>query len=424
MRKNRRKLHRELRLKAEARARIRALDRARERTRAARTRELAEAALRGRRPVSDERPCVQLASVRTLCSLAGVRAPMLRRVERVFAAVKRVAPGEAVADNLPWLLLLARPEWVRTPETAPVAAGSVKKRRDALASHLFAKWPVPAFLLRSLDVPRIAVARVPEEDAWAVEVLALVGRGDSLRKEVGTTHFPTPLTRKMVHRFLASTAETAPITALRRAQVWALGGEPRLASLLLRTRLGELRGPDLDLGEAFWQRVIGWLAGQSCAHLDANALDAVLGWVEAAQRNAVAEGTEVQLTGRTLDRVRALADEARILGRRRAGEAFPVSGIPGLEDGGWAIREIGTPGALVDEGLAMQHCAASYRHLIERRKVALFSLTWEGQRRVTVEVSLGAGRVVQTKRLANAAPLAEEAAVIQRWARAVRLRTR
>jgi hypothetical protein len=192
--------------------------------------------------------------------------------------------------------------------------------------------------------------------------------------------------------------------------------------VLLHTRLGELRGPDPDLGEPFWHEVIGWLCRLQGLHrLDAGTLDEVLAEVERWQRQALDEGRKLVLKGRTAASVLRGVEVRRETAVRSAGGAYPTSGLVPMSHGPWQVIALDTPALLQEEGQAMGHCAWSYRTLIRKRKVALFSLR-RGDHRVTVEVALGAGRVVQAKRKANR-PIDEvERAIIGMWARRNHLR--
>mgnify|MGYP006979932034 CR=1 FL=1 len=254
-RRNRRKLHRAQRIAAEKQAATRAARRQAQRLADA----SAEAAIARAlaRPKTVPAPgaatpsaqvTLALASMTNLMELAGVDATTKAKVQQLVTVLGDKAPSLARCEMLPWFLLLARRPWHRAPDRWRPPGGSDRRKRDQLALHLLTAYPVPAFLVRSLDVDPLPVARIPVEDEWAVELLAWVGQGRSLR-QVPAHVLPTPLTRKMAHRFLQATASTAPIAALRQAQVAAYGGSRGLARRLLGTRLGVLRGSDVHTGE-------------------------------------------------------------------------------------------------------------------------------------------------------------------------------
>jgi len=416
-RRNRQKLHKELRLRAEARqsarrdARIRATA-DRERTRAA-----VEQALRqtvARRARRSDLPDV-LRSHRELLKLAGVAAKTSNRVVRLVRALHPESPSLTRPNQLPWLVLLARQPWVRKPEDWITAWADTRGRRRRFAAYLLEKFPVPRFLFQAFEIRPVQLARVPVEDEWAVKILAHVGRGRSLRSLVGTTALPTPLTRRMCHLFLCAKSELAPVVALRMAQVAAHGGPSELAVKLGQTRLGRLHAVDGVTGEPFWDDVISWLCRRRASwDLDDRRLDVLLAFAELRARE---NGGANILRGRTPSSVLDEMDRCALRELRRDGDAFPTSGLWGYDSGPWTIEEILTPGALHDEGDAMSNCVWTYKALVEDRKVSLWSLCFRGHRLATVEVALGSGRVVQARRKTNRSCSADELRVIGVWAR-------
>ena len=412
-RRNRQKLHHELRLRAEALAverRLRAQQRREEEDRSRRALEL----MRARQRNSEQ--ATLWGTLRHLMSLARVSRARQGLVRRVVDVVEEQIPTQWTVEQLPWFLLLTSQPWRRPPECFEAPVGSVRAQRDALAEHLFLDWPAPAFLLRGLDVLPLAVARVPVEDEWSIRLLAHIGRGRSVFDLVGTPALPAPLTRRMCHILCQSPDWTPPVAALRCAQVEGLGGPRELAQRLLMTRLGRLHGPDTVAGEPFWHDVIAWLCRWPGVAGSAEELESVLGWIEAQRRAAASLGRRFTMSGRTDSSVRQRAlSYARSL--QWAGcDAFPTSGLLPYTGGGWEIVELADGISLAAEGEAMSHCVAMYATHLRSRKVAIFSLRCAGERRATVEVALGAQAVVQAKRKANAACTRDEIAVIARWA--------
>lgn len=424
-RRNRRKVHRELRNRAEARQQQRCAARARRKREQARA---LEALARTRRICSPaaaqiSSPPTLFRSVEELLHLANAPRVLVQRVYRICSIVSSQIPALGITAQLPWFLLLAEPAWVRAPQDFRAPSGSIRRKRDALASHLFARYPVPAFLVRALDVDPLAVARVPVEEHWAVGLLAHVGQGHALRTLVGSALLPVPLTRRMCHLFLSATASTSPLLALRAAQIVGSGGSASLAHALMHTRLGSLRGPDALVGEPFWHEMIAWMARQpQLATLDAARLERLCAWMEASQRDLVSQGRALSLKGRTPRSVLRAVDAWHALRARPLHpDDFPESGLQPLARGAFAVDEIRTEAQLSEEGARMHHCAFSYRRLIRRGKVALMSITEHGDRVATVEVSLGAGRVVQAKGAFNRECTAAQLAFLRAWAEHNRL---
>ncbi|UOQ68502.1 PcfJ domain-containing protein [Hymenobacter volaticus] len=70
---------------------------------------------------------------------------------------------------------------------------------------------------------------------------------------------------------------------------------------------------------------------------------------------------------------------------------------------------------MLDEGRTLRHCVASYFDSCRRGRSAIFSLTLNGTRAVTLEVQANR-TIVQARGLFNRRPNDEEGAWIQRWA--------
>lgn len=417
-RMNRRKWHRRQRNRAEERDRERVLARRAARAeRVEKEQAIARAMHRQHRraDVVRSHSAPDLTAWYELMELAHEPEQTQALVSRVVASLCKHVPTLSTLGNLPLQLLLARQPWVRDPADFLPPRGSVARRRNAFALHLLAMYPVPTFLLNALDVPEAWVARVPVEDEWAVQVLAHIGRGKSLRTLVGTPVLPTPLTRRMCHLFLSAKAQTSPILALRSAQVRGFGGGQALADALMRTRLSTLRGADPHVGEAFWHRVIRWLVVGTEGRVPPD-LEDLLAHVERLRREGLRHDRVVEPWKRPFD---AVLTDARFHSRgRRDNRALPASGLltGAAETEHWTVEELDSTHALEDEGITMSNCVRAYRQLVHKRRVALFSFRRKSERKLTVEVALGKGAVVQVKGPANREPSEEERTVVARWA--------
>jgi hypothetical protein len=73
------------------------------------------------------------------------------------------------------------------------------------------------------------------------------------------------------------------------------------------------------------------------------------------------------------------------------------------------MREILTGAGLVLEGRPRGHCVASYRSLIADQTVSIWSLTCDGQRRLTIEVRNRTRLVWQARGRSNRMPKPIEA---------------
>lgn len=350
--------------------------------------------------------------------MAEIPSEIIRRVRQLFQRVAPRIPELATTEQLPLFLLLARQPWVRSPDSWVPPSGSWRRRRASLGQHLLGRFPIPAFLLSALEVEPCWVARVPVEDEWAFELMALIGRGCSLTEAVSTGLLP-PLTRRMCHLLLSAHADRDPVCALREAQVMGFGANRSLAEALMRTPLSQLQGPDHQVGEAWWHGAIGWLSTRE--GLTLTEVPELVAWIGHARREAVDQGKAFELTGRPLAAVRRHAvghqQRLRVL---QASVDLPPSGLfPfAFKEGAiqWSVAEILSSAGLAEEGTAMSNCVQQYRKHVQKCKTAIFSLRADGQRRATIEVARAVRRVVQAKGPANRRLTPEERRPIEAWA--------
>ncbi len=280
----------------------------------------------------------------------------------------------------------------------------------SLVRHLFVKYPVPAFLYKAW----LPGGTNPER-RWFVEIAA----GASVRQLSG---LPVTLTRRMAFLFLNAPGWCTPTTALRYAQVAALGGDEWLAWHVGRSHLGGNGFRDDD----FWITVIRFLA--TVPMLDGTQINAILDYI--AHRRVLEAGFSMK--GRTpnalLRQVEAWQEGQNRL-RNRGGTRWSTSGIregvfeEAAPAGKWfRLVELLSANELQDESDAMCHCVFTYVQSCSRGRCAIFSLRTEDlvsqaqQHLVTIEVDLHTYRVVQVRARFNASPPPEHRRIIAQWA--------
>ncbi len=323
-----------------------------------------------------------------------------------------------------------REQWVR-----PVAewAGSSASWRMALASlshHLLGKYPVPAFLSSVWLSNEQAGDR---KRWWCIQH----SRGVSFR----SLDLPIAMTRKMEHLFLASPDHLPIETAMRRAELLALGASEDIVSAILKTRLAT----DLSDGE-FWRSVWMFLIA-NVRELDMEQIGPLCDFLQAVRRGGSAEdgivafgagAKEFSMKGRTWQSMmRLMRDWHRSLGGGGAGFSWVrtpfhpwVLDEPGREDSEgerrWQMVELTNSSQLRNEGAALHHCVASYSMNCYSGRSSIWSLrVWHGEkmRRVlTVEVNPKEPAVVQARGYANRAASGKSLRILEDWAARERLR--
>jgi hypothetical protein len=328
------------------------------------------------------------------------------------------------------LLELARhsPSWIRLPTLWKPQTHNAGRQFASLARHLFAEWPVPAFMdsVWFLGNGRGAV----EQQGWFLHI----GKGQSIR----TVDLPSPYTKKMAHHFMQAPADLTVEAALRWGQIHGLGGNARLARAIIGTWLGTSFDQD-----DFWVTVLQFFIANPM--LDLAHIGPIIDYIHhqrfVSQDVFVAPGVverrgpaqpNFTMKGRTpASLLRQVEEWHRTLARAEQPKAeWPGSGIrhfefvEGTERGGnlkiWTITELLSTKALIAEGRKMKHCVASYAHSCARGACSIWALeveTFEGRSKIlTVEVRNREKLICQARGKCNALPDEKHRSILRRWA--------
>ncbi len=335
--------------------------------------------------------------------------------------------GNTFVDGL---LALARhsPGWIRpvgdwTPQTH-----NVRRQFSSLARHLFAEWPVPAFMDSAwfLGNGREAV----RQQEWFLHI----ARGQNIR----TADLPLVYTKRMAHHFIEAPSDLTVLAALRWGQIHGLGGTARLVWGIIGTRLGSsfehddfwttviqffIANPMLDLAHA--GPIIDFIHRQRFVSHDVFVAPGVVERRGPPQPNFTMKGRtpasllrQVEAWHRTLTKT------------EQPPAQWPSSGIAGFEfvegteRGGnlkiWTITELLSTSALAAEGRAMKHCVATYAHSCANGACSIWTLeveAFEGRSKIlTVEVQNGARLICQARGKCNALPGDKPRGILRRWA--------
>jgi hypothetical protein len=342
-----------------------------------------------------------------------------------------LAEGHFGDERLPFLqglIALARchESWLRRPQAWRPRSHNGRRQFAALARHLVARYPVPAFLdgawLRR-DTP---AERYRE---WYLRV----GTGERL----AGASAPVRLTRRVAHHFLAAPEALSIEHALRRAQVLALGGDESLAHAVLESRLGR----DFEHDE-FWVTVIAYLVRHpELARVHVGPVVDFLHHQRFAQRrlfvgpgvreNCPPPRPHLTMRGRSVPTLLREVEAwhgslARMSGKKVV--VWPPSGILPFEwETGtrgedlqvWRIRELLSAHDLNLEGQRMRHCVALYTSSCRAGHASIWAMECEThtglRKHLTVQVNEHR-TVVQCRGRSNRLPRGSEIAVLRRWA--------
>ncbi|MDF7812038.1 PcfJ domain-containing protein [Hymenobacter sp. YC55] len=290
------------------------------------------------------------------------------------------------------------------------------RQLESLVRHLFDQYgDVPAWIINSWTAGRL------HDGLDIAELTVHLGRGGALRT---FRRLPVPISRKIEHHLRLAPANYSFLHALRYAQ---LAARDQLAWLgpVLDSRLSRYLGRD----DEFWLRVVDFFATASM--VDPYQLGPVCDWIH--QKRAVGINGEpaqpgFSLKGRSMSSVLTQTAQWH---RQLAQALYRVPETNMMQDTTWVplpvpdfsggskcpvrITQLRTYRNLLDEGRTLRHCVASYFESCRRGRSAIFSLTLNGTRAVTLEVQANR-TIVQARGLFNRRPNDEEGAWIQRWA--------
>jgi hypothetical protein len=324
-------------------------------------------------------------------------------------------------------------QWLRSPHGWLPVGASLRLEFRSLATHLLARYQVPAFMDSVWDLP-------PGPDAFPQQVWWIrLARGASFRD----LNLPLAFTRRMEHFTRQSPDHYTALEALRYGESLALGGNIRLAREIAASRLGRKIEHS-----AFWRTVLLFFVN----HPDMG-LNWVVPIVDFVQANkftgepiVTAHGTghrrapwpDFSIKGRTLASMMRLVREWHgdmTSKNPRDSFSWAASNIQGFRfieacdqperQREWTIRELLTSPDLYLEGRALRHCVFTYAPKCRRGESTIWSLrlrTDQHEKRIaTIEVNPRKGEIIQTRAKANSYASERSQEIIRRWADAAGL---
>jgi len=343
---------------------------------------------------------------------------LVRTVER---KASRLLRGDHSSGYHRELQHICRYAWLRQPEDWVPKGKGVGTRYRSLCDHLFAKYPMPAFLwtvFENDDFP-------PRGKQKLAQCAIRIAQGDGLFKLIKEGVFPgPPMTRKVIHDFMSTpdSNKTSFMRALRRAQIRGHGGSLRMYEAWCRSD----QGADLQQDEEFWDTVVRWVCRNPM--LDLAELPHLVDYIIHRKR----EDDTFTMKGRSvLAMLRNVREWHHDLANARDVKNidFGLSGIksgtwytkkPRTEGEGkhqWTFHEVLSSRELLAEGRAMKHCVYSYTSSIMQGSCSIWSLRCDGDRMLTIEVRSPANIIAQAKGKYNRSSTAQEMVVIKEWAR-------
>jgi hypothetical protein len=330
---------------------------------------------------------------------------------------KRAGSEELLRYILPEALSHA----IRDPREFRSNTYNPERRLREFVDFLFVRYPVPAFLYRSVltdegwkTLTRDDRVLLPVLD-WDRDVFLAAAQGRSVFELL-----KGKLSRKEAHWYLQAPGYATPELNVMWARLAAAGATPRDAQDIvwyLRNAVSAFDDRIVELGGFF---------NRYGPQMDADLMSDVLAYLRRAYPDP-----KFTLSGRTPESIRELCRLMRattLTGQQKVPfrSWTPKFGFWQTTVEGVEVRmiELTNTRELAEEGRAQRHCVYTYRGVCEEAEVRILSFRWlnhdpvRGTRitkRLTVEVGVGNRGVVQAKGLANRNPSAEELGVLRAW---------
>ena len=320
--------------------------------------------------------------------------------------------------------------WKRFPEAWVPPDASLFVQLRSLVQHLFDQYPVPNFMA--------SVWWNNQYAPWELKLYQHLAKGLSLRQFSVLNHLR--ITKRMAALFMQAPDDLRLIESIRWGHVLSLGGDDRLARILIsQTCLGMFTED-----EKFWESVIRFLIQNQ--PLSADEIVEIVRFIQE-QRFVPAETvwgrgagedpvqTDFTLRGRTLMSLRRhqanwrseLIEKGLMPPLDIHPLDFPwkrckISSFRFEEEGiAWTIDELLTPRELRNEGRVMQHCVAEYTSECARGMTTIWSMKChQGTRKrrtLTIEVAPKAKVILQASGKQNCTPSVEVSEILKRWAK-------
>jgi hypothetical protein len=342
---------------------------------------------------------------------------------------KRLGNGGRLLHGLAALARHHR-RWLRPVESWIPEQGARREMQfAALARHLLARYEVPVFMDQAWfeDADRLggqaqmsdSSNRVQEQE-WFIHI----GTGGNIR----AMDTPIRLTRRMAHLYLEAPTRNTIRRNLRWAQVIGMGGDERLASAVLRTRLGRHFEND-----DFWSSVVLFLVNNTM--MDPSWVGPVVDYVyhmKYAPHRVVQEGGGVEeapppqpgfaMKGRSATKLLGQVEAWHgHLSREQyvAFQSWQPCGVRPFEQEDeteelgpvrWTVQELLSSWELAAEGRAMNHCVVSYSDQCADGNASVWSIcvqkrgAQERENVLTVALDVEERTVTQARGRYNALP--------------------
>jgi hypothetical protein len=315
--------------------------------------------------------------------------------------------------------------WLRDLKSWKAGTHNARRQFASLIRHLFCKYEIPEFFDSAWFRKEKSSYKFRD---WFIHI----GLGHNIR----TVKTPIPLTKKMAHSMMLAPADYTIEGAIRWGQIHALGGDKRLISEVVATRLGKSFSE-----EKFWTSVISFFIQNPM--LDRKHVGPIYDFIhhhKYKEEEIVVPGGRVERRPppqpnfsmtqrdpeallRQVDRWHGALSKANpaknLYFKKSEIKDFVYARGKDEEEIIFRIKELLSGQALIEEGRALNHCVATYAMSCFRGHCSIWSLEKEHKGKMskclTVEVDQDK-IIVQARGKHNRLPDSNEMNLLQLWA--------
>ncbi len=311
-------------------------------------------------------------------------------------------------QQIRYYLILFAPFWVRLPiHWDP-------EEKVSFFQHLFCVYKTPQFLNHEWERSGNRMRK-----KWIVWFI-LLGQGASLQQAAKTFQWQIP--KKFTHFLFEATEFPSPMLACIYAQIKCLGGGRWEYENLIRNDYFLYDPTEHYPGfepHIFWKETVHWLINHR-EEMTSNPCQTILNWGVHCFTETRHRGVTFSWKGRSVTQSLARANQyqesLKITPQRQSWKPRGWNWSKADEDGHlWHIEELTNGLALFEEGQFMGHCVHTYTNRCVSGHCAIFSLTKDKKKKVTIEIYPLTKTIIQIRGKGNRMATGEEKSIADQW---------
>ena len=306
-------------------------------------------------------------------------------------------------------ILCLSPFWIRDP------LEWTGKDGKSLLKHLFVKYPVPESLYNEWYSDNGSLSQ--KWLSWFI----ILAQGGSLK--VASKLFGWKIYSRFQHFYMQHEKSVkCQKHACIYSEIRRMGGPGFLTNYIFYNPAYGIDPTDFERKQTFddfWYKTIEWLI-RHCSELEHEQFEKILEWAMHKYTEAEREKRTFSWKGRALQNVIRLSEKFAIT-KKFGGKDIRWNSRDmnwqhlDSNDRIWTIKELTSAKELYEEGIFLQHCAGEYLDRCLSNETAIFSMSCNHVKRITIEFDLKKGLLKQARGKKNRSLKKLEVSVLKKW---------